>query len=81
VKLPPTERKLLIACELYRRQQGRGPSWSELASALGIPKTELGATAWLLKRNRLLSFTQTPRSIRVTRGGLAAALGKGAGQP
>jgi hypothetical protein len=81
VKLPPNERRLIIAATLYRQRYERGPSWAELAQALKLSKAEIGATAWLLRRNPLVSFTSQQRSLKVTRAGLVAALGKGAGQP
>jgi hypothetical protein len=76
VKLPPAERKLLIAAELYWREHGRGPTWLELRRGLGLSQDEITAMVWTLQWNRLVTFSREPRSLRTTPKGLAAALGK-----
>ena len=74
VALPVAARRLLLAVELYRRQHGRGPTWSELRRACKTGYYGTPELCWALRRNGLVLFTREARSIRVTAAGLRAAL-------
>jgi RIO-like serine/threonine protein kinase len=77
--LGKTQRRILIAAELYRRKHGHAPLWRELRCTLGLTKAELPARMRALRKQGLLTYTtDEPRSLRVTPEGIAAALdGKG----
>jgi hypothetical protein len=69
-----TQRRLLLAAELFYRRHGQAPTWGELRLMLDLSQTEVSGRVRSLERNGLVTFTKEPRSLRVTNEGLAAAL-------
>lgn len=73
--LPRDERRVVLACELFWRQHGRGPAWNDLRRALRMWRPgELDELLWRLRRNGLVRFSSQPHSTRPTPAGLRAAL-------
>jgi hypothetical protein len=73
-KLGKAQRQLLIAAELYRRQHGQAPLWRELREQLELRPAALGLRMQALRQQGLITYTEEPRSLRVTAEGLAAAV-------
>jgi hypothetical protein len=69
-----TQRRIILAFEVYHRQHGETPLWREVRVPLGLRPGEFGTRMQQLRRQGLVTFTVEPRSTRVTPEGLAAAV-------
>ena len=77
-RLGATQRKLLVAVAICRRQRGTGPSWGALQRAAGIhSRAELHVRLTTLRDQGLLTWAdEQPYSTDITRRGVAVALAR-----
>jgi hypothetical protein len=69
-------RRLIVAVELYRRAHGVPPTWRELRAALELDDARLPHLMHSLRDRGALTYDDKPRSLRLTRAGLDAALAR-----
>jgi DNA-binding MarR family transcriptional regulator len=68
------QRRILLAAELFYRRHGQAATWAELRRMLGLSRMEISGRVRSLERNGLVTFSEEPRSLRVTAQGLELAL-------
>ena len=76
MRLSIDERKFLLLAELYRRSNGRSPTWAELRRGLGLDRGRFAFLALSLRERGLVAFSDEARSLKTTVDGVAAALGR-----
>jgi len=74
LELGRKERSVVVVVALYRREHGRGPSYSQLSRELGLDREKGAYLIRRLERDGFLVSTHEPNSLDVTPDGLRAAL-------
>jgi hypothetical protein len=77
VSLGASQRRVLLLAELFRQRTGQPPSWSELRRPLGMEPVDFGRRMRALRDTGYVTFTDEPRSLRVTEKGIRAAVNGG----
>jgi DNA-binding IclR family transcriptional regulator len=72
--VPLLEARALVLIGAHTVKYGQPPLWSEIGRALGLDRWQTQELLWGLRRNRLVWFTEAPRSLRLRSGAAAIAL-------
>ena len=73
-RVPPLEAKALVLVGAHVVKHGQPPLWSEIGRALGLIRWETQELLWGLRNNKLVWFSEEPRSLRLRPGAAEIAL-------